>query len=678
LLQKQLFVGIVILFFVSTTIPQTIFSTNKIGEHDVTDDSSDDLLTYYRLNQPQYKKFSSLNKRINQHTEEQNLRETYNQSLRVKSSQQVYSLPKSGPMNSPWPMHGYDDRRNGRSPYATINTTNLEKWRFYVDHPGDGGAIIDDNGIIYFCDTWGTLYAIYPNGTKKWGIYLNNWGACDFGNSPAIDDNGVLYVGGHESGLFAVSPNGTVLWRYGWGVESSPVIGTDGIIYCSFTTGDPWKGIIHAFYPNGTIKWSFQANDVIQSSPAIGLDRNIVFGSHDTYVYSLYLNNGSLKWKYKTGEYWVHGSPSIGSDGTIYIGADDDYLYALNPNNGTLKWKLSTGAMRSSPSLDKEGTLYFATVNERFWAVYPNGTIKWTFSPKEYSGEWGSTAAISDDGVIYFGFEKRYFYPEGGWIFALDLNGTELWRKTITSYFLSSSPCIGLDGTVYIATEWDKRIGPGNSWASTGYLHAFGSIESNKKPNQPIISGDTFGFPGREIDHWFKAYDPDNNPLQYYIDWGDSTFINWTREYASGETVVEAHAWEDYGNYTIKIKARDVLGEESEWTTFNYTVGGEILNHALLFGKIYDYHYVDYMDEIHFKAQNLFIIIVRPFSINYYHLGEQIILVSRGITIIWESTFWFGIINGYFIDTENHHINEKFKFIEKQPKFNKLISSSDD
>jgi len=397
--------------------------------------------------------------------------------------------------------------------------------------------------------------------------------ACDFGNSPAIDDNGIIYLGGHENGLYAVSTNGTILWNHGWGVASSPVIGPDGIIYCSFTTGSPWTGVLHAFYSNGTIKWSFHTDEVIQSSPAIDLDGNIVFGSHDDFVYSLYPNNGTMKWKYGTGS-WVHGSPTIGTDGTIYVGSDNGYLYALYPNNGTLKWRVSVGAMRSSPSLDKEGTLYFGTVDERFYAIYSNGTLKWSFKPKDYSGNWGSTAAISNNGIVYFGFQKRYYYPEGGWVFAFDLNGTEIMRKTIGNDGVSSSPCISSDDTVIIGSEWSKRKGPGNSWTFPGYIHAFGTIDSNEPPNSPDITGTNEGIPGVEYDHWFSAHDPDNNPIRFYVDWGDNTFTNWTREYASKESVVMEHKWTQSGNYSIRAKVKDVLGEESDWGIFNITIDG--------------------------------------------------------------------------------------------------------
>jgi len=39
-------------------------------------------------------------------------------------------------------------------------------------------------------------------------------------------------------------------------------------------------------------------------------------------------NNGTLKWKFQTGDH-VFSSPAISSDGTIYVGSGDYYLYAI-------------------------------------------------------------------------------------------------------------------------------------------------------------------------------------------------------------------------------------------------------------------------------------------------------------------------------------------------------------
>ena len=74
-------------------------------------------------------------------------------------------------------------------------------------------------------------------------------------------------------------------------------------------------------------------------------------------------NNGTLKWKYQTGN-WIHSSsPAISSDGTVYVG--DGPLYALNPD-GTLRWKYGTDySISSSPTIALDGTIYIDGGNGR-------------------------------------------------------------------------------------------------------------------------------------------------------------------------------------------------------------------------------------------------------------------------------------------------------------------------
>lgn len=368
----------------------------------------------------------------------------------------------NGPINSPWPMHGHDIYHTGRSPYNTINTTGVEKWRFNAQDLVDGSAIVDNNGIIYF-GAMDNFYALYPNGTMKWHTVFGSSIAM-FGTSPAIDENGMIYVP-TMSGLVAIfSNNGTTKWAFGGDVESSPVIGSDGTIYFGQTSGS--TGYVNAIYPNGTIRWRYHTGHVVYSSPAIGLDGTVYCGSHDGNLYAFYPENGTVKWAFPTGN-WVHGSPTVGSDGAIYIGSDDTYLYALFPN-GTMKWRIGVGSMRTSPSLDKWGTLYFGVWESTFWAIYPNGTMKWSYNLGTGNGVWGSTAAISDDGTIYFGICVDINNAGGGDLVTLNIDGTEKWSKRIANEYVTSSPCIAKDGTVYIGSSWI---------AGNGYFHAFGPGE---------------------------------------------------------------------------------------------------------------------------------------------------------------------------------------------------------
>ena len=72
------------------------------------------------------------------------------------------------------------------------------------------------------------------------------------------------------------------------------------------------------------------AGNIIVSSPAIGADGTIYFGSHDKNFYAL-KPDGTIRWTFATGGQII-SSPAIGADGTIYFTSTDGNLYALNPD----------------------------------------------------------------------------------------------------------------------------------------------------------------------------------------------------------------------------------------------------------------------------------------------------------------------------------------------------------
>ena len=172
-----------------------------------------------------------------------------------------------------------------------------------------------------------------------------------------------------------------------------------------------------------------------------------------------------------------------------------------------------------------------------------------------------SSPAISADGTIYVGTNIGSGV-EGGDIIAINPNGTIRWRKKIANEWVESSPSIGEDGTVYIGStlEWG------------GYVHAFGNVESNSPPNKVKIAGETNGEPGKSYWYRLKVYDPDNNPVSFYIEWGDGTNTGWSWEHASGEDSYFEKIWNKPGTYTIRAKAKDSLGEEGGWGEHNVTV----------------------------------------------------------------------------------------------------------
>ncbi len=377
----------------------------------------------------------------------------------------------------------------------------------------------------------------------KWKCKTGGW----IWSAPAISADGTIYVTSYDAILHALhSNNGTLKWRIGGGgsISSSPAIDKDGTIFFG-AMGPGNKGRISAINPNGTRKWVYDTGYWIVSDPAVGNDGTVYIGSSDTYLYALY-PNGTLRWRFKTDD-WIQGHPSIADDGIIYVPSFDGYLYAIYPN-GTLRWKTTIGpGGDASSSIAQDGTLFIGS--NKLYAIYPNGTKKWIV---DLDGDmFDSSPAISLNGTIYIGAKNN--------LVAVDPDGNEQWRYQIGK--CKSSPAIAEDGTIYVGSAQDDF----------GYLHAFGPVESNNPPDKPTISGEINGSVRTEYRYTFVTTDPDNNPVYYYIKWGDGTNEE-TRECASGEQVKVKHKYFIQGSYTIKAKAIDNLGEESDWAILEVTM----------------------------------------------------------------------------------------------------------
>lgn len=461
-----------------------------------------------------------------------------------------------GPMDSAWPMQSHDNRHTGLSPYSTADVDGLEKWRFPTKGGTNGGIAIDDEGILYVGNGHSSeLFAVYPNGTLKWSYDAGG----GMTSTPAIGDDGTIYVGFWDHYLYAFNPDGSIKWRclVGANIASSPAIADDGTIYID-TLGSDNGQRIWAINPDGTEKWQYQTGDFMESDPAIGDDGTIYVGSGDGYFYAMN-PNGTLKWRFETGDE-IHNGASIAEDGTIYFCSYDDYLYAINPD-GSEKWRYDTEWGASGGiAIGEDGTVYVGT--DDFYAIWPDGTTRWIFDVGTNNHFKDSCPAISADGTIYIGLPID---SGGGEVLAINPDGTEQWRKLIDNHGgIDSSPSIGSDGTVYIGSNCGGA-------PIRGYLHAFGPVESNSPPGTPTINGEVNGEAREFYVYHIKSVDPDNNPVSFYIDWGDGN-EEWSSERASNEDASFGYSWLFIGEYTIRAKAFDVFGEESDWGTLEVSM----------------------------------------------------------------------------------------------------------
>lgn len=146
---------------------------------------------------------------------------------------------------------------------------------------------IGDDGTIYIAtegiEVPSYLYAIDPrDGSEKWNYEIGT----DFYVNPSLGEDGTIYVICSEK-LYAINPDGTKKWTRELGSSyiieySEPAISADGTIYVAAganSEGD--KNYLYAFNPDGSIRWCKEFDIpylAVESSPVIGADGTVYLG----------------------------------------------------------------------------------------------------------------------------------------------------------------------------------------------------------------------------------------------------------------------------------------------------------------------------------------------------------------------------------------------------------------
>ncbi|MCD6573531.1 MAG: hypothetical protein J7K95_05510, partial [Thermoplasmata archaeon] len=93
--------------------------------------------------------------------------------------------------------------------------------------------------------------------------------------------------------------------------------------------------------------------------------------------------------------------------------------------------------------------------------------------------------------------------------------------------------------------------------------------EQNQPPANPSKpSGPTSGYVGEIYTYSTSTTDPEGDQVKYGWDWdGDYVVDEWTGYYSSGATCSRSHSWDSEGIYHVRVKAKDVNGVESGWSS---------------------------------------------------------------------------------------------------------------
>jgi outer membrane protein assembly factor BamB len=310
------------------------------------------------------------------------------------------------------------------------------EWTNRLDTTSDTTPTIGPSGTIYFGTFDGRLWALNPNGSRRWIFRAER----EIRSSPAVAADDTVYFGSRDRKLYAVRSNGRKAWEFltgGW-VDASPALGADGTVYFG-----SWDKNFYALTPEGKERWHFQAGNEIVSSPALGADGTIFFGAHDHKFYAL-APDGKKKWEFQTGGAIV-SSPAVDS-GRVYFTSLDGSVYALNLD-GSLQWRLRTGGFsEASPVLGPGGMLYVG-VNTNLWAINSDGKVKW----KRDAGDVLDNAAlILADGTICF--VSHY-----GLLLGIDPETSLLRWSYYQCPVRYASPAVGPSGTLYVLI-WNQQF----------------------------------------------------------------------------------------------------------------------------------------------------------------------------------------------------------------------------
>ncbi len=198
------------------------------------------------------------------------------------------------------------------------------------------GAVVLDNGVLYFGDGKGSIYALNAEtGRPKWLQPVHT--TARIWSAVVVDDQNV-YAASQDHCLYAVNKvNGNQAWKFPDdcttidALVGSPTV-SNGTIYVG-----SFGSVLYAVdAQNGKLKWSFKADGALWDGPAV-VDGTVYFGDRGGNIYALDAAAGqNKKWSAKV-DGGVKMTPLV-SGGIVYVGTETNKLYAFKADNGQSVW----------------------------------------------------------------------------------------------------------------------------------------------------------------------------------------------------------------------------------------------------------------------------------------------------------------------------------------------------
>jgi outer membrane protein assembly factor BamB len=284
--------------------------------------------------------------------------------------------------------------------------------------------------------------------------------------SPIVGPEGTVYVGTDNCTMVAVDGRaGSIKWSFYLAsvgtaavctdVMDTPALGRDGTVYFGTT-----QNVIALNGTTGALVWKFSPSQAyVSSSPAVTADSTVFVGSGDWHVYSINGRTGAVLWAFATGGV-VTASPAVGLDGTVYVGSNDFSVYAIVGNTGALRWRYQVtfgDYVQSSPTIGADGTIYVGCFDSFLYALTPDGALKWK---TQTNNAIIVSPAIGLDNTVFVASEPAYLVDDAVFEYTLyafhGSTGALRWARNMPSSL--TSPVLDAGGTVYVGSQSEHTL----------------------------------------------------------------------------------------------------------------------------------------------------------------------------------------------------------------------------
>lgn len=262
--------------------------------------------------------------------------------------------------------------------------------------------------------------------------------------APGAVADGKLFLGDYANTLYAVdTKTGNQLWKFEQIKGKGRFIGGP-LVVGNMVLAPSTDHFLYALDLNGTLKWKFEARNVLWGKPAS--DGKLVYlPGMDHYVYAVDLATGKKVWEADMGAAVVNG-PLL-NDGVLYVPNLGQQLLAIDSANGKTLWRAKLeGSLWDTPVF-ADGSIFFGTDKGKLYSMsVDQGKVNWT-------SDAGSTVTASPvllkDAVV--------FVTEAGDVLSIKLTGEKTWSRPLGTK-LHSSPVISTEKILVPRATGDKSL----------------------------------------------------------------------------------------------------------------------------------------------------------------------------------------------------------------------------